>query len=83
MKPEEITKKFTISKRHVSWDNMTWPRYLEHEDDSVEGRLRYGTPSREDLLYAASVMAAYAALVGSTDKKRREVVRMLRAVENG
>jgi len=82
MKLEEIRKiKFRIFPRHVSWNGMVWPRYLEHEDDSVQWRLRYGIPSKEDLLYAASVMAAYTALVDSTDKKRREVVRILKEVE--
>jgi hypothetical protein len=59
---------------------MTWPIHEEGEDDSVQWRLRYGHPTREDILYAASVMSAYHSLVNSTRNKRDEVVRELRAI---
>ena len=71
-----------VGKKFVSFDGMAWPRYLEDNDDSVEWRLRYGNPTRADLLYAASVMAAYTALVGSTEKNRKKIVSKLKESEN-
>jgi len=66
------------SSKYVKWKDMTWPKHIEHDDDCVEWRLRYGQVSREDLLFAASVMSAYRCLVLCTDKKRKEVVNKLR-----
>lgn len=76
-----IDKKVIITKRTVHWDGMCWPRYLENEDDSVQWRIRYNSETKEDLLYAASVMAAYSALVGVTEKRRREIISTLRKAE--
>lgn len=67
-------------KRYGRWarfDEMTWP-LPEVEEDGVEWRLRYGTPTREDLLVAASYMHAYSSLVCSTQKERNKVVACLR-----
>lgn len=61
---------------------MTWPMPLEDDDDSVQWRLRYGKPSREDILVAAAYMEAYGALVYSTQKKRNTVCKRLKEQEN-
>jgi hypothetical protein len=43
--------------------DTSWPNPLTEHSTGVEFRLCYGTPSREDLLRAASEMAAYRELV--------------------
>ncbi len=64
------------------FDGMCWPRAGSRLDD-LEWTLRYGDP--EDVvkarMIAASVVAAYKALVLKTAKDRAYVVRELRAVE--
>jgi hypothetical protein len=77
-----MAKRKTFGKRYgryVRWEGMTWPLHVEQGDDSVQWRLRYGTPSREDILFAASVMSAYASLIIATEAHRREVVAEIRA----
>jgi len=64
--------------RFARFSGMTWPIHIENDDDSVQWRLRYSSPSKEDLLFAASVMSAYAALVESTRRKRDSVCNILR-----
>jgi hypothetical protein len=72
-----------VYKSYVYDEGCVWPRTIERKDDSVEWRLRYSPnpPSREDVLFAASVMSAYSCLIWTTDKKRRKVIKMLRDVE--
>ncbi|NKY60405.1 hypothetical protein [Nocardia flavorosea] len=59
-------------------DGSTWP-VMEHDPDldAVEWRLRYASDhlTREDLLYAASVMSAYRHLVYEASQKRVALVR--------
>lgn len=67
-------------KRHskwLSWEGMTWP-LPETDENSVEWKLRYGEPTKGELLFAASVLNAYRALVLTTDKQRKEVVKTLK-----
>lgn len=59
------------------FDEMTWPMPSERLDE-VEHTLRYGEPSRSDLLKAASVIAAYRQMVSDPRRKRDAVVRRLR-----
>ena len=59
--------------KHAHFDGMSWPL-----PDELEYTLRYGTPSRGDILMAASIVSAYQELIFCTDKKRRTVVRELR-----
>ena len=68
-----------MTKRTAYFDGMCWPRAMEPEDDSVQWRLRYGPqpPSREDVLYAASVMSAYTAIIYKTSLARAYIVRTL------
>jgi hypothetical protein len=65
--------------RFINWNSMSWPLHIENDDDSVEWRLRYGQPTKQDLLVAASIMSAYRTLVTCTQKKRMEVVAVLRS----
>lgn len=64
--------------KFARFSEMTWPIHIEDENDSVQWRLRYGEPSREDILFAASVMQAYAELVESPSRKRDAVIAILR-----
>jgi hypothetical protein len=69
----------------VHFDGMSWPRAIIDDDDgcTLEWRLRYGAnpPSREDVLMAATYIAAYRALVWKTTRQRDVVVRELRNAE--
>lgn len=74
-----------IGKESRQWrrlsDDSTWP-VIEHDDDidSVQWRLRYGTPTPEDIRYAASVIAAYEYLVYEASRDKSALVcRELRA----
>jgi hypothetical protein len=72
--------RYTHTSAHFG--QMSWPRPDEDEhEESLEWRLRYGTPTQSDLLSAAGYVAAYGALVHATETKRRYVVRTLRAIE--
>lgn len=59
---------------------MAWPSIGQRLQDA-EWTLRYGDPTREDILFAASILNAYHALVLKTAKDRAEIVRELRAAE--
>ena len=63
-------------------DGSTWPRPAINTDPhyGVSNRLRYGKPTRADLLEAAEIADAYGHLVlEATQMKRGLVVRELRA----
>lgn len=65
---------------YVSFDGRTWPGIGERLAE-VECALRYETPTREQLLFAASVLAAYGCLVRTSAKDRAVVARHLKAAE--
>ncbi|WP_280389855.1 hypothetical protein [Nocardia wallacei] len=57
-------------------DGSVWPVIEHGEDvDSVEWRLRHATLTREDAMYAASVMAAYNYLVYEANRDKAALVR--------
>lgn len=62
-------------------DGTVWPNPTDPNE--VQWRLRYGTPTKSDLLVAASMMSAYRELAGQTHKRRSTVVRLLRAALGG
>lgn len=62
----------------LNFGEMAWPAPGERMDE-IEHALRYGTPSRKDVLAAASIIAAYRELVNAPRKKRDHVVRKLRS----
>ena len=72
-------KPVTVGKFTAHFDGMGWPRDCDFLDE-VNHRLRYGEPSKSDLLVAADVMSAYRALITDTSRKRAEVVRVLKSV---
>lgn len=61
------------------FDGMSWPVPGERLDE-VEHALRYGTPSRSEMLLAASVLEAYRQMVTDPRTKREHVIRTLRKV---
>mgnify|MGYP003577776373 CR=1 FL=1 len=60
------------------FDGMTWPFPCERLNE-VEWRLRYGEPTQQDRMLAASVMSAYTALIYKTQKERNHIASMLKA----
>lgn len=68
---------------HVTLDNDTvWPLVEKDENGGLEWRLRYGNPSREDILEAAGIVAAYDYLINAlTHKQQREILRQLKKAE--
>jgi hypothetical protein len=65
----------------IGWahfDGMAWNAPdASHRD--LEWRLRYGAPTKADLLRAASVLAAYDEIIHCPRRKREYVVRQIRA----
>lgn len=59
----------------VRFDGMTWPR----TDTEVGWTLRYGNPTRSDILLAAEIVAAYEHLVVMTQRERDRRVSSIRA----
>jgi hypothetical protein len=62
---------------YLRFDGMTWPNPTDPRD--VQWRLRYGTPTREDILAAASFMHAYAHLIDLPQRERNQRVSAIRA----
>lgn len=67
--------------RYVRINDTTWPYHIEKDEDSVQWRLRYGNPTREDLLFAASVMSAYQAIIELPISKRAVIMKAIRGVK--
>lgn len=69
---------------YVRIDDMTWPIHVSDGIgvNGVEWRIRYMTHllTKSDLLFAASVMAAYQQMVQDPTIKRNKIVKALRGV---
>lgn len=64
------------AKRVDMGNGAAWPI----PDGDLEQTLRYGEPSKEDCILAASILAAYAYMVGDCPAKDRSAaVRAIRA----
>jgi hypothetical protein len=65
-----------MSKPVIVSDGSSWPRpALESDDEYGIGHLlRYGTPTRSDLLVAASVIDAYGYLIMESTREKRDLV---------
>ena len=61
---------------YLRFDGMTWPN--PSDPNESQWRIRYGQPSREDLMFAASVMHAYAHLISLPQRERNERIRQIR-----
>jgi hypothetical protein len=53
------------------------------EGGGLEWRLRYGTPTKSDLLLAAGVISCYRAIIAMPESRRRKMIRELRTAVNG
>jgi hypothetical protein len=60
----------------LHFDGMCWPN--PDDPNETQWRLRYGTPTRADLLFAAHVMCAYGQLVEDSQQVRNAKVAGLR-----
>lgn len=58
-------------------DGSSWPTI--EEADRLNWLLRYGEPTRNDLLGAAAYCDAFAEMIRVTEAKRRMVVRTLKS----
>jgi|SRR6185369_8665962 len=63
---------------YLHFDGMAWPNPIDPLD--VEWSLRYGTPTREQLNVAASMIAAYKQLVEDPKTRRDAKVAGIRRV---
>ena len=61
---------------YLHFDGMAWPN--PEDPRSVEWRLRYGRPSRDDLMVAASFIGAYKQLVADPVRERNAKVAGIR-----
>lgn len=61
-------------------DGTVWPLPDGGDDDEygLEWRLRYGKPTYSDLLCAASVLGAYAALIEKSQRRRNWIVERIK-----
>ena len=59
------------------FNGMCWPCPGEHMNE-LEYKLRYGTPTKSDLLSAAGVLSAYGQMVRDPVSKRQKVIAELR-----
>ena len=59
------------------FNGMSWPCPCDRMD-ALEYTLRYGEPTKSDLLLAASVLSAYRQMVRDPVKKRQKVIAELR-----
>jgi hypothetical protein len=80
---EKKTINAKLLGNYVRIDNeMTWPspdtRDANNDGDSLEWHFRYGTPSKELCLRAASYLAAYNQLIYSTQKHRNYICSAIR-----
>lgn len=71
-----------MSEQVILSDGSSWPRpALESDEEYGVGHtLRYGSPTRSDLLVAASIIDAYGYLVMESTRDKRDLVcREIRA----
>jgi hypothetical protein len=61
---------------HLLFDEMSWPNPQATGD--LEWDLRYGQPTKNDLLMAASVVSAYRALFEKPTSRSSEIIRTIK-----
>jgi hypothetical protein len=65
----------------VRTEQTGWPR-PGAALDSLDHRLRYGAPTKSDLLMAATVLSAYTALCDKPREVREAVIRAMRKADS-
>jgi hypothetical protein len=81
VEPGSVMEEFKVlgQRSSVSFGGMNWDLPGEYMND-VAWTLRYGTPTKQQLLYAAGVIEAYCQMtMVDSEAKRRRVIRILRA----
>lgn len=68
-----------MSYFHTLPDHTVWPKPSACRE--LEHALRYGTPTKAQLMLAASVAAAYSVAMTCTGKRREQVAAFIRAKE--
>jgi hypothetical protein len=71
-----VSEERTAASAFLHFDGMCWPN--PDDPNETQWRLRYGTPTRADLLFAADVMCAYGQLVEDPQRRRNEKVAGIR-----
>lgn len=61
--------------QYARFDDMAWPLDTDH---SLVWELRNGSPTREQILSAASILSAYDALIRKTVRQRDYIVRNIK-----
>lgn len=67
--------------RYAFFDNMTWPvPETDSDDANLEWKLRYSPEAltKSDLMYAASIIAAYGQMIFDPCRKRQNVISKIR-----
>jgi hypothetical protein len=64
----------------LHFDDMTWPN--PEDPLMIEWKLRHGEPTKNELMVAASMIAAYKQLVYDTVARRNAKVRGIRAAQS-
>lgn len=59
-----------MSKKCITIEDMSWPM----PDNDLEWKLRYGQPTRAELLQAASILSAYSQMTLFDTKKKRDKI---------
>lgn len=57
-----------MTKKYIIIEDMSWPM----PDNELEWKLRYGTPTKAELLQAASILSAYSQITLFDTKKQRD-----------
>jgi hypothetical protein len=60
---------------------MTWPRVGESAGE-IQHVLRYGKPTREQLLLAAGIISAYQTLAYKSQRDRNYICKQLKEAED-
>ena len=68
------------SATFVRTEQTGWPR-PGTALDTLDHRLRYGTPTKSDLVMAATVLSAYSALCEKPREVREAVIRAMRKAD--
>lgn len=68
-----------MSRVYLHFGGMAWPNPADPND--IEWTLRYGEPTREQLMVAASMVAAYKQLVADPQRTRNDKVGGIRAAQ--
>jgi len=80
MTPSKQTVKVEFFGSHVRIaDDVTWPSPDPGHAETLEWHLRYGTPSKEQCLTAASYLSAYTHMIFLTQEKRNYICAAIQA----